>query len=85
MQGIIMADSTLLLGIDGNVFSMFGTVRKELKKRDLDQGIIDLYFATAKLKDYDWALHVSMQVLDNEGTEKETLDKLRGSVDESGE
>lgn len=50
-----------LIGQDGNAFAILGAVKKALKKNNVPQAEIDLYFAEATAGDYNHLLQVTMK------------------------
>lgn len=58
--------SDILVGIDGNAFSILGTTRKALKDAEASRAFIDAYTNLATQGDYHHLLRVSMAFLDAE-------------------
>lgn len=54
----------LLIGVDGNAFSVMGYVARAMKERGKTKAEIDAYFADAKSADYYNLLAVSAAVIE---------------------
>lgn len=60
------ADSSDLVGVDGNAFSIIGFVSKQLRHADNSPAVVDAYREQAMAGDYDHLLRVSMVFLDGQ-------------------
>ena len=58
--------TVILIGEDGNAFSIMGSVKKALRQAGADQEYIDRYLNAATSGDYDHLLVVSMEYVDVE-------------------
>ena len=58
--------TVILIGEDGNAFSIMGRVKKALRRAGADQEYIDRYLSEATSGDYDHLLVVSMGYVDVE-------------------
>jgi len=54
----------MLVGVDGNAFSVMGVVQREMKKADCSQEEINEYLQDAQSDDYDHLLAISIKKLD---------------------
>lgn len=59
-------DSDVLVGIDGNAFTILGTVRKALRRAGASSVYIEAYTAEATSGSYDHLIQTSMAYLEPE-------------------
>ena len=50
-----------LTGIDGNAFTILGTIQKALKQAGVEKSEIDAYFTDSTAGDYDHLLRTAME------------------------
>jgi hypothetical protein len=66
---------SILIGIDGNAFSIMGVMKKALRKAGCKESVIWEYIAEATKGDYDNLLVVSMAYEDKYLSESENDDE----------